>query len=210
MAGGEGQGGDKERMIYLYHGVSRIFDGYIVGIGLGALLVIILVTIILASDDNVAALIHNFGIFLIIIGVIGSPFTFFFMYRGFTYLAMADRGGRYGIGAFGAICSLALSPALIPEGVLLLVLSISYFIFIVMSVVTIIVGFVFELLMYIALYRLGNYFNMGYLTAGIIISLFATVLSAIPVIEIVGGIIGLIGFVLILVGLNEIKKSLKG
>ncbi len=206
----EGQGGnDKERMTYLYQGVSRIFDGYIAGIGLGVLLIIILVVIILASDDNVTALIHNFGIFFIVIGVIGFPFTFFFMYRGFTYLARADKG-RYGIGTFGAIGSLALNLVLIPEGALLLVLSISYPIFLVMGVVTIIVGFVFELLMYIALYRLGDYFNVGYLTAGIVISLFATVLSAIPMIDIVGGgIIGLVGFVLILVGLNEVKKKIE-
>ncbi len=135
--------------------------GYIAGIGLGILLIIILVVIILASDDDVTALIRNFGIFFIVIGIIGFPFIFFFMYRGFTYLTMADRGGRYGIGMFGAIGSLALSLALIPEGALLLVLNISYFIFIVMSVVTIIVGFIFELLMYIALYRLGDYFNVA-------------------------------------------------
>ncbi|WP_446752336.1 hypothetical protein [Vulcanisaeta sp. JCM 16161] len=209
MASGGGQGGDKERMIYLYHGVSRIFDGYIAGIGLGVLLIIVLVVIILASDDNVAALIHNFGIFFIVIGVLGIPFTYFFMYRGFTYLAMADRD-RYGIGALGAIGSLALSLALIPEGALLLVLRTSYSTFLVLSVVTIIVGFVFELLMYIALYRLGDYFSVGYLTAGIIIiSLFTTLLSVIPVIEIIGSIIGLIGFVLILVGLNEVKKSVE-
>lgn len=210
MAGGGGQGSDKEGgMIYLYHGVSRIFDGYIAGIGLGVLLVIILVAIILASDDSVTALIRNFGIFFIVVGVIGFPFILFFMYRGFTYLAMADKE-RYGIGVFGAIGSLTLSLALIPEGASLLVLRASYSTFLVMAVATIIIGFVFELLMYVALYRLGDYFSVGYLTGGIIISLFATVLSAIPVIEIIGGgILGLVGFVLILVGLNEVKKSLE-
>ncbi|WP_054854373.1 hypothetical protein [Vulcanisaeta distributa] len=187
MAGGGGQGSDKEGgMIYLYHGVSRIFDGYIAGIGLGVLLVIILVAIILASDDSVTALIRNFGIFFIVVGVIGFPFILFFMYRGFTYLAMADKE-RYGIGVFGAIGSLTLSLALIPEGASLLVLRASYSTFLVMAVATIIIGFVFELLMYVALYRLGDYFSVGYLTGGIIISLFATVLSAIPVIEIIGG-----------------------
>ncbi|MGC8607957.1 MAG: hypothetical protein ACP5L5_10425 [Vulcanisaeta sp.] len=206
--GGLGNSSDRERMILLYHGVSRIFDGYIASIALGILLAIVLVAIILSSDDNVNVLIHNFGIFFITVGILGLPFTFFFMYGGFTYLARADKG-RYGIGVLGAIGLLALGLVLISEGAYLVITRVSYSIFLIMSVITIIAGFVFELLMYIVLYRLGDDFSVSYLTAGVIVSLFATVLLAVPVINIVGDVIGLIAFVLILVGLNEVKKSIE-
>ena len=81
--------------------------------------------------------------------------------------------------------------------------------FFVMAVPMIIVGLIFQVLMYIALYRLGNDFGIGYLTAGIIILIIAAVIYAIPVIDIVGGILALIGLILMLVGLNEVKKKIE-
>ena len=81
--------------------------------------------------------------------------------------------------------------------------------FLITAVLIAIVSLIAQVLMYVALYRLGNDFNVGYLTAGIIILIFTTVLSVIPLINVVGCILGLVSFILMLVGLNKVKNKIE-
>ena len=204
MAGGAYS---KEQLALLLEGVSRIFNGFIVGLVLGIIFAIAYVALILSSDDNAEAFIHGLGILIIILGVLAFPINYYFLYGGLVYLSRADRG-KYGIGAWGGLGLLVLSGVLIIYGVFLIASHISLTMFLMMTVPIAIVGLIIQVFMYVALYRLGNDFNVGYLTAGIIILLFATVLSVIPLINVVGGILGLVGFVLMLVGLNEVKNKI--
>ena len=105
--------------------------------------------------------------------------NYYFPYSGLVYLSRADRD-KYGIGAWGGLGLLVLSGVLIIYGVYLIASHISLTMFLMMAVPIAIVGLIIQVFMYVALYRLGNDFNVGYLTAGIIILLFATVLSVIP------------------------------
>ena len=205
MAGGAYS---KEQLALLLEGVSRIFNGFIVGLVLGVLFVIAYVTIVLSSFGNVDFLIHGFGILFIILGLLSLPIDYYFLYSGLVYLSRVDRN-KYGIGAWGGLGLLVLSGVLIAYGIYLAISHISLSMLLIIAVPIIIVGLIIQILMYIALYRLGNDFNVSYLTAGIIILIVAAVIYAIPVINIAGGILALVGFILMLIGLNEVKKKIE-
>ena len=205
MAGGAYS---KEQLALLLEGVSRIFNGFIVGLVLGVLFVIAYVTIVLSSFGNVDFLIHGFGILFIILGLLSLPIDYYFLYSGLVYLSRVDRN-KYGIGAWGGLGLLVLSGVLIAYGIYLAISHISLSMLLIIAVPIIIVGLIIQILMYIALYRLGNDFNVSYLTAGIIILIVAAAIYAIPVINIAGGILALVGFILMLIGLNEVKKKIE-
>jgi len=76
-----------------------------------------------------------------------------------------------------------------------------------------IIGIVGTILMMVALYRLGEQFSVGYLSAGAalvifmaVIILFILIPGAIIVVGILGLLIGIPTIILLLVGLNEVKK----
>ncbi|GAB6943704.1 hypothetical protein [Vulcanisaeta sp. JCM 14467] len=205
MAGGAYS---KEQLALLLEGVSRIFNGFIVGLVLGVIFAIAYVALTLSSDGSAEAFIHGLGILIIVLGVLAFPINYYFLYGGLVYLSRADRG-KYGIGAWGGLGLLVLDSVLIIYGVYLIASRISLTTFLMTAVPIAVVGLIIQVLMYAALYRLGDDFGVGYLTTGVIILLFATVLSAIPLINVVGGILGLVGFVLMLVGLNEVKNKIE-
>jgi len=159
--------------------------------------------------------VHVSAVIGIISGLIYFIIIYTCYYRGFMKLATADQL-KYGIGRVGSIIGMAGLVISISLSALLLSLTFSlsniWTAYLMLSL-PIIIGIVGTILMMVALYRLGEQFNIGYLSAGAALMIFMAVIilfilipGAIIVVGILGLLIGIPTIILLLVGLNEVKK----
>jgi hypothetical protein len=159
--------------------------------------------------------VHVSAVIGIISGLILFIIIYTYYYRGFMKLATADPL-KYGIGRVGSIIGMAGLVINISSSALLLSLTFSlsniWTAYLILSL-PMIIGIVGTILMMVALYRLGEQFSVGYLSAGAalvifmaVVILFILIPGAIIVVGILGLLIGIPTIILLLVGLNEVKK----
>ena len=208
--------GDAKYYSLIYDGVSLLFTGAIFGFIVSILFGI--VTLAVASSiaySGVNEVVHVSAVIGIIYGLILFIIIYTCYYRGFMKLATADPL-KYGIGKVGSIIGMAGLVINISSSALLLSLTFSlsniWTAYLILSL-PMIIGIVGTILMMVALYRLGEQFSVGYLSAGAalvifmaVIILFILIPGAIIVVGILGLLIGIPTIILLLVGLNEVKK----
>jgi hypothetical protein len=214
----------------IYDGVSLLFTGVIFELIFGILFVIVTIAVVFSvvySGWSMMAregylineVVHAAAIIGIVLGLIYFIITYVYYYKGFTKLAMADPS-RYNIGRVGSIVSIAGQVIGISLAALLLSLTFNlsnvWMVYLISSPGSI-VGFVATVLIMIALYRLGNHFNVSYLSTGAallvfmaVINLFNMIPGASVVVGILALLIGIPALILLMIGLNEVKKAVGG
>jgi len=227
--GGPGPG-DAKYYSLIYDGVSLLFTGVIFELIFGILITIVTIAVVfsivysgssmMANEDYlVNEVVHAAAIIGIITNLIDFVIVYAYYYRGFTKLAMADLS-RYSIGRVGSIVSIAGQVIGISLAALLLSLTFNlsnvWIVYLISSPGSI-VGFVANVLITIALYRLGDHFNVSYLSTGATllafmaaINLFNMIPGASVVVGILGLLIGIPALILLMIGLNEVKKAVGG
>ncbi|MFP3280678.1 MAG: DUF973 family protein [Vulcanisaeta sp.] len=222
--------GDAKYYSLIYDGVSLLFTGVILELIFGILFTIVTIAVVfgivysgssmMADEDYlINEVIHATAISGIVLGLIDFIIIYVYYYRGFTKLAMADPS-RYSIGRIGSIVNIVGQIIGISLAALLLSLTFNlsnvWMAYLISSPGSI-VGFVGSVLTMIALYRLGDHFNVSYLSAGAILLVFMAainLLNMIPGASVVVGILGLLigipALILLMIGLNEVKKAVGG
>jgi len=212
---GPGQGG-AEYYSLIYSGVSLIFTGVIFDLIVSILFGVVIFAVASSiAYSGVNEAVHVSAVIGIISELIYFIIIYTYYYRGFMKLATADPL-KYGIGRVGSIIGMAGLVISISLSALLLSLTFSlsnvWAAYLMLSL-PIIIGIIGTILMMVALYRLGEQFNIGYLSAGAALMIFMAVIilfilipGAIIVVAILGLLIGIPTFILLLVGLNEVKK----
>ncbi len=190
-------------MIFIYNGVSRIQTGINIGVMLGIIYGIALLVINLLGSMSIEAMIRGYGILQVAEVAVGLPVLYHYMYRGFNELTKAD-SARYGIGRLGVILLLVISPLLLAEGLYFILVDVSQSIFLLLRVVDSVVALVIYVLILVALYRLGSEFNVDHLRIGAILVIVSAVILVTP--NILAAIIGLVGVVLTITGIGEVKR----
>ncbi|WP_054856642.1 DUF973 family protein [Vulcanisaeta sp. JCM 16159] len=192
-----------QRLIFIYNGVSRIQTGINIGVMLGIIYGIALLVINLLGSMSIEAMIRGYGILQVAEVAVGLPVLYHYMYRGFNELTKAD-SARYGIGRLGVILLLVISPLLLAEGLYFILVDVSQSIFLLLRVVDSVVALVIYVLILVALYRLGSEFNVDHLRIGAILVIVSAVILVTP--NILAAIIGLVGVVLTITGIGEVKR----
>ena len=220
--------GDAKYYSLIYDGVSLLFTGVIFELVFGILVAIVTIAVVFGivysglitnEDYLVNEVVHAAAIIGIVFGLINFIIIYVYYYRGFTKLAVADPS-RYSIGRVGSIVSIAGQVIGISLAALLLSLTFNlsnvWMAYLMLSPGNI-VDFVATVLIMNALYRLGNYFNVSYLSIGAVLAVFMAVISLfnmIPGASVVVGILGLLigipALILLMIGLNEVKKAVGG
>jgi len=233
LMGGPGPG-DAKYYSLIYDGVSLLFTGVIFELIFGILFVIVTIAVVFSvvysggsgvysgwsmmarESYLINEAVHAGAIIGIVFGLIDFIITYVYYYKGFTKLAMADPS-RYSIGRVGSIVSIAGQVIGISLAALLLPLTFNlsnvWMVYLISSPGRI-VGFVATVLITIALYRLGDHFNVSYLSTGAVLLVFMAVINLfnmIPGVSVVVGIlnllIGIPALILLMIGLNEVKKA---
>jgi hypothetical protein len=208
--------GDAKYYSLIYDGISLLFTGVIFVLIVSILFGI--VTLAVASSiaySGVNEAVHVSAVIGIISGLIFFIIIYTYYYGGFMKLATADPL-KYGIGRVGSIIGMAGQVIGISLSALLLSLTFSlsniWTAYLMLSL-PMIIGIVGTILMMVALYRLGEQFSVGYLSAGAVLTIFMAVIilfilipGAIIVVRILGLLIGIPTIILLPVGLNEVKK----
>ena len=225
--GGPGPG-DAKYYSLIYDGVSLLFTGVILELIFGILFTIVTIAVVFGivysglitnEDYLVNEVVHAAAIIGIVFGLINFIIIYVYYYRGFTKLAVADPS-RYSIGRVGSIVNIVGQVIGISLAALLLSLTFNlsnvWMAYLMLSPGNI-VDFVATVLIMNALYRLGNYFNVSYLSIGAVLAVFMAVISLfnmIPGASVVVGILGLLigipALILLMIGLNEVKKAVGG
>jgi hypothetical protein len=234
--GGPGPG-DAKYYSLIYDGVSLLFTGVILELVFGILFGIVTIAVVfgivysggsgvylgwsmMAREDYlINEVVHAAAIIGIVLGLINFIITYVYYYRGFTKLAMADPS-RYSVGRVGSIVSIVGQVIGISLAALLLSLTFNlsnvWMVYLILSPGNI-VGFVGSVLTMIALYRLGDHFNVSYLSTGATLLAFMAAINLfnmIPGASVVAGILGLLigipALILLMIGLNEVKKAVGG
>jgi hypothetical protein len=222
--------GDAKYYSLIYDGVSLLFTGVIFELIFDILIIIVTIAVVfsivysgssmMANEDYlVNEVVHAAAIIGIISGLIDFIIIYTYFYRGFTKLAMADPS-KYSIGRTGSIVNIVGQIIGISLAALLLSLTFNlsnvWMAYLISSPGSI-VGFVATVLTMIALYRLGNHFNVSYLSTGAAllvfmaaINLFNMIPGASVVVGILGLLIGIPALILLMIGLNEVKKAVGG
>jgi hypothetical protein len=220
--------GDAKYYSLIYDGVSLLFTGVIFELVFGILVAIVTIAVVFGivysglitnEDYLVNEVVHAAAIIGIVFGLINFIIIYVYYYRGFTKLAVAEPS-RYSIGRVGSIVNIVGQVIGISLAALLLSLTFNLsnvWIVYLMSSPGSIVGFVGSVLTMIALYRLGDHFNVSYLSAGATllvfmaaINLFNMIPGASVVVGILGLLIGIPALILLMIGLNEVKKAVGG
>jgi len=222
--------GDAKYYSLIYDGVSLLFTGVILELLFGILITIVTIAVVfsivysgssmMANEDYlVNEAVHAAAIIGIITNLIAFVIVYAYYYRGFTKLAMADPS-RYSIGRVGSIVSIAGQIIGISLTALLLTLTFNLSnvqIIYLMSSPGDIVGFVGSVLTMIALYRLGDHFNVSYLSVGATLTIFmaaVNLFNMIPgasvIVKVLDLLIGIPALILLMIGLNEVKKAVGG
>jgi uncharacterized membrane protein len=225
--GGPGPG-DAKYYSLIYDGVSLLFTGVILELIFGILFTIVTIAVvfgivysglIINEDYLINEVVHATAISGIVFGLIDFIIIYVYYYRGFTKLAMADPS-KYSIGRTGSIVNIVGQIIGISLAALLLPLTFNlsnvWMAYLISSPGSI-VGFVATVLTMIALYRLGNHFNVSYLSTGAallvfmaVINLFNMIPGASVVVGILALLIGIPALILLMIGLNEVKKAVGG
>jgi len=221
----------------IYDGVSLLFTGVIFELISGILFAIVTIAVVfgivysggsgvysgwsmMAREDYlINEVVHAAAIIGIVLGLIDFIIIYVYYYRGFTKLAMADPS-RYSIGRVGSIVNIVGQIIGISLAALLLSLTFNlsnvWMAYLISSPGSI-VGFVGSVLTMVALYRLGDHFNVSYLSAGAAllvfmaaINLFNMIPGASVVVGILALLIGIPALILLMIGLNEVKKAVGG
>jgi hypothetical protein len=220
--------GDAKYYSLIYDGVSLLFTGVIFELVFGILVAIVTIAVVFGivysglitnEDYLVNEVVHAAAIIGIVFGLINFIIIYVYYYRGFTKLAVADPS-RYSIGRVGSIVNIVGQVIGISLAALLLSLTFNlsnvWMAYLMLSPGNI-VDFVATVLIMNALYRLGNYFNVSYLSIGAVLAVFMAVISLfnmIPGASVVVGILGLLigipALILLMIGLNEVKKAVGG
>jgi hypothetical protein len=222
--------GDAKYYSLIYDGVSLLFTGVIFELIFDILIIIVTIAVVfsivysgssmMANEDYlVNEVVHAAAIIGIISGLIDFIIIYTYFYRGFTKLAMADPS-KYSIGRTGSIVNIVGQIIGISLAALLLSLTFNlsnvWMAYLISSPGSI-VGFVAIVLTMIALYRLGNHFNVSYLSTGAAllvfmaaINLFNMIPGASVVVGILALLIGIPALILLMIGLNEVKKAVGG
>jgi len=220
--------GDAKYYSLIYDGVSLLFTGVIFELVFGILVAIVTIAVVFGivysglitnEDYLVNEVVHAAAIVGIVFGLIDFIIIYVYYYRGFTKLAVADPS-RYSIGRVGSIVNIVGQVIGISLAALLLSLTFNlsnvWMAYLMLSPGNI-VDFVATVLIMNALYRLGNYFNVSYLSIGAVLAVFMAVISLfnmIPGASVVVGILGLLigipALILLMIGLNEVKKAVGG
>jgi len=220
--------GDAKYYSLIYDGVSLLFTGVIFELVFGILVAIVTIAVVFGivysglitnEDYLVNEVVHAAAIIGIVFGLINFIIIYVYYYRGFTKLAVADPS-RYSIGRVGSIANIVGQVIGISLAALLLSLTFNlsnvWMAYLMLSPGNI-VDFVATVLIMNALYRLGNYFNVSYLSIGAVLAVFMAVISLfnmIPGASVVVGILGLLigipALILLMIGLNEVKKAVGG
>jgi len=220
--------GDAKYYSLIYDGVSLLFTGVIFELVFGILIAIVTIAVVFGivysglitnEDYLVNEVVHAAAIIGIVFGLINFIIIYVYYYRGFTKLAVADPS-RYSIGRVGSIVNIVGQVIGISLAALLLSLTFNLsnvWMAYLMSSPGSIVGFVATVLIMNALYRLGNYFNVSYLSIGAVLAVFMAAINLfnmIPGASVVVGILGLLigipALILLMIGLNEVKKAVGG
>lgn len=199
----------------LRDGVGRLFTGYLISLFLGiayVLVVLIEASILGSIYEQSLSLSESFVAFwlmitMAVLALVSVPVEYFLFYMGFSKLAMVNPS-RYGIGRLGALLSVVVDFIEAVSFTILSIASPSLGIFIIVLVIFGIVGLIIFVLIAVALYRLAEEYSSTKLSVGIILLFFMYLFNIVFVSGFVLGIIGLIGYILLLAGIDEVRNRI--
>lgn len=197
----------------LYRGLDSLSTGYVIAMFLMVFFVIVAiaeaayyVSLFSASALNTQVIISSFMFTAAVSIAVNIPINYYFFYRSFSYLATVNPI-KYGIGKLGVLISILNQVVFSIAFSVMAAVSPYLSAFKMLSIIFGITSFGSFILIAIALYRLAEEYSNLFIPISIVLFVLMYLFNMLLNAALASGIFEIVGVLLMIVGLNEIKKK---